>query len=124
MRSTLGEAGPFGLSGRRRATGVPGGLVGVIPNSRPVPLVAGVHPASQHARVYLRRQAVVLGPRSYPIRSPFRPLNLAVNRNLHSRDQLAHANILSATKSSALPNYAALAGTKAANCRSSDLFTL
>jgi hypothetical protein len=29
----------------------------------PVPLVAGVHPSAQDARVDLRRQAVVLGPR-------------------------------------------------------------
>src|SRR5215831_16853766 len=93
MRSARGEAGPFNLSRRRRAASDPDGLVRFILYRSPIPLVAGVHTSTKHARVYLRHQAVVVRPRFHPIRSTLRPLNLPINRNLHSSDQLPHANL-------------------------------
>src|SRR4030081_2594398 len=93
MRRPRGEAGPFDLSRCRRAASDPGGLVRLILYRGPISLVAGVHTSPKHARVYLRHQAVVLRPRFYPIRSTLRALHLPIDRNLHSSDQLPHANL-------------------------------
>src|ERR1700687_4326733 len=93
MRGLRDEAGVFDLLPRRRAAGDPGGLVRLILYRGPIPLVAGVHTSPKHARVYLRHHAVVLRPRLYPIRSTLRALNLPIDRNLHSSDQLPHANL-------------------------------
>src|SRR5882724_8185459 len=93
MRGLRGEAGPFELSRRRRAASDPEGLVRLILYCGPILLVAGVHASPKHARVYLRRQAVVFRPRFYPIRAMLGPLNLPINRNLHSSDQLPHVNL-------------------------------
>src|SRR6266849_2464383 len=90
MRGARGKAGPFDLSRRRCAAGDPDGPVRLILYRGPILLVAGVHTSSKHARVYFRRQAVVVRPRFYPILSP---LHLPINRNLHSSDQLPHANL-------------------------------
>src|SRR5882724_6767349 len=92
MRGLRGEAGPFELSRRRRAASDPDGLVRLIPYRGPILLVAGVHTSPKHARVYVRRQAVVFRPRFYPIRAMLGPLYLPINRNLHSSEQLPHAN--------------------------------
>src|SRR6266404_3487893 len=93
MRGLCGEAGPFELSRRRRAASDPDGLVRLILYRGPILLVAAVHTSPKHARVYLRRQAVVFRPRFYPIRAILRPLHLPINRNLHSSDQLPHVNL-------------------------------
>src|SRR5215471_6831464 len=93
MRSARGEAGPFDLSRRGRAASDPDGLVRFILYRSPIPLVAGVHTSTKHARVYLGHQAVVLRPRLHPIRSTLRPLRLPISRNPHSSDQLPHANL-------------------------------
>src|SRR6266446_9714206 len=93
MRGLRGEAGPFELSRRRRAASDPDGLVRLILYRGPILLVAGVHTSPKHARVYLRRQAVVFRPRFYPIRAMLRPLDLPIKRNLHSSDQLPHVNL-------------------------------
>src|SRR6266850_4044971 len=93
MRGLHNEAGPFELCRRRRAASDPGGLVRLILYPGPILLVAGVHTSPKQARVYLRRQAVVFRPRFYPIRAMLRPLDLPINRNLHSSDQLPHVNL-------------------------------
>src|SRR5258705_12350096 len=93
MRGLCGEAGPFELSRRRRAASDPGRLFWLILYRGPILFVAGVHTSPKHARVYLRRQAVVFRPRFYPIRFMLWPLYLPINRNLHSSDQLPHFNL-------------------------------
>src|SRR6266446_2952315 len=108
MRGLRGEAGPFEFSRRRRTAGDPDGLVWIILYRGPILLVAGVHTSPKHARVYLRRQAVVFRPRFYPIRAMLRPLDLPIKRNLHSSDQLPHVNLhfrLSASTVRDAPSY-------------------
>src|SRR5262245_20961022 len=95
MQGLRGEAGPFDLSRRRRATSNPDRLVRLFLYRGPILLVAGVHTFPKHARVYLRSQAVVVRPRFYPIRRTLRPFHLPINRNLHCSDQLTHASLRS-----------------------------
>src|ERR1700730_10970057 len=73
MRGLRGEAGPFELSGRRRAASDPDRLERLILYPGPILLVAGVQTSPKQARVYLRRQAVVFRPRFYPIRAILGP---------------------------------------------------
>src|SRR5919202_3642879 len=93
MRGLRGEAGVFDLIWRRHFASLREGLVRPVLDRGPVPLVAGVHICPEQARVYLLHQVVVVRPRFYPIRVTLRTLNLPINRNLHSSDQLPHSNL-------------------------------
>src|SRR5215468_4086496 len=93
MRSLHDEAGPLDLSRRRRTTSNPDRVVGLFLYRGPILLVAGVHTSPKHARVYLRHQPVVVRPRFYPTSGTPRTLDLPINRDLHSSDQLPHANL-------------------------------
>src|SRR5258708_35238458 len=93
MRGLGDEGGRLELSRRGRAASDPDGSVRLILYGGPMLSVAGVHTSAKHARVYLRRQAIVFRPRFYPIRARLRPLDLSINRNLHSSAQLPHVNL-------------------------------
>src|SRR5216683_933321 len=93
MRGLRREAGPFELSRRRQLASHREGLVRLILYRGPTLLVAGVHAAPKQACVYLRYQAVVVRPLVYPIRVTLGSLDLPIDRNLHSSDQLPHVNL-------------------------------
>src|SRR5215213_6126002 len=93
MRGLRGEAGVFDLIRRRHLASLREGLVRPILDRGPIPLVAGVHICPEQARVYLLHQVIVVRPRFYPIRITLRALDLPINRNLHSSDQLPHINL-------------------------------
>src|SRR6266849_1936132 len=93
MRGLRREAGPFELSRRRQLASHREGLVRLILYRGPTLLVAGVHAAPKQACVYLRYQAVDVRPLVYPIRVTLGSLDLPIDRNLHSSDQLPHVNL-------------------------------
>src|SRR5919112_5250786 len=88
-----GEVGVFDLFWRRLLASLQEGLIRPILDRGPIPLVAGVLICPEQARVYLLHQAVVVRPRFYPISITLRALDLPINRNLHSSDQLPHINL-------------------------------
>src|SRR5260370_3453695 len=93
MRGLRREAGPFELSRRRQLASQREGLVRLILYRGPTLLVAGVHAAPKQACVYLRYPAVDVRPLVYPIRVTLGSLDLPIDRNLHSSDQLPHVNL-------------------------------
>src|ERR687885_748194 len=93
MRSLCGEVGVFDLIRRRHLASLREGLVRLILDCGPIPLVARILICAEQARVYSLHQVVVVRPRFYPIGVTLRALNLPINRNLHSSDQLPHSNL-------------------------------
>src|SRR5215203_6929915 len=93
MRGLRGEVGVFDLIRRRHLASLREGLVRTILDRGPIALVAGVLICAEQARVYLLHQVVVVRPRFYPIGVTLGSLDLPIDRNLHSSDQLPHFNL-------------------------------